>query len=406
MSNDKHLEILTEGVPAWNAWREAHPEAVPDLSSAHLPKASLVKVNFKHASLRNASFMEADLMWADLRGADLTSADLRAADLSGADLSGVALGGARLAWASFRGATLPGLDFRAVHLTQPGGGKFMNSADFSEADLRGANFSDAYLEGLKFARADLTDADLSDATLSGSDFTRATLIRARLVRAVLNGALLLETNLEGADLSGSRIYGTSVWGARLTGAVQSGLIITPWKDSVIEVDNLEVAQFIYLLLNNEKLRAVIDSITSKVVLLLGRFSETRKVVLDAMREELRRRNFTPVVFDFEKPSSKDLTGTVETLARLARFVVVDISDARSVPQELAAIVPHLRTTPVLPVRLEGSRSYTLFDDLHAYPWVLKTHEYADTRSLITGLSEIVAPADRMADEFRKTRQLT
>ena len=52
----------------------------------------------------------------------------------------------------------------------------------------------------------------------------------------------------------------------MKGATQSNLIITPHNESVIQVDNLEVAQFIYLLLNNEKVRTVIDTITSKVVL--------------------------------------------------------------------------------------------------------------------------------------------
>jgi hypothetical protein len=44
------------------------------------------------------------------------------------------------------------------------------------------------------------------------------------------------------------------------------------------------AQFIHLLLHNEKLQRVIDTITSKVVLILGRFSVLeRKQVLDALR---------------------------------------------------------------------------------------------------------------------------
>jgi len=48
------------------------------------------------------------------------------------------------------------------------------------------------------------------------------------------------------------------------------LIITDDNEPTITVDNLEVAQFIYLLLNNQKIRDVIDTITSKVVLILGR----------------------------------------------------------------------------------------------------------------------------------------
>jgi len=41
------------------------------------------------------------------------------------------------------------------------------------------------------------------------------------------------------------------------------------------VDNIEVAQFIYLLLNNRAICDVIDAIASKAVLILGRFLNSR-----------------------------------------------------------------------------------------------------------------------------------
>ncbi len=124
--------------------------------------------------------------------------------------------------------------------------------------------------------------------------------------------------------------GATIW--RTTGAIQKNLIITPWNESPIQVDNLEVAQFIYLLLNNEKIRSVIDSITSKVVVILGRFTPERKAILDAIRDELRKRDYLPALFDFEKPASKDLTGTISTLANMARFIIADLTD----PEQRAA----------------------------------------------------------------------
>jgi hypothetical protein len=76
----------------------------------------------------------------------------------------------------------------------------------------------------------------------------------------------------------------------LQGAKQQNLIITPVNEPEITVDNIEVAQFIYLLLHNQKIRDVINTITSKAVLILGRFTDERKAVLDALREELRKRD--------------------------------------------------------------------------------------------------------------------
>jgi hypothetical protein len=48
-------------------------------------------------------------------------------------------------------------------------------------------------------------------------------------------------------------------------------LVMPEDQPVIQVDNLAVAPFIYLLLKNETIRHVIDTITSKVVLILGPF---------------------------------------------------------------------------------------------------------------------------------------
>ena len=55
---------------------------------------------------------------------------------------------------------------------------------------------------------------------------------------------------------------------------------------------------------------MIDTITSKVVLILGRFTEERKAGLDALREELRKRDYLPILFDFAVPTTRDITEPV------------------------------------------------------------------------------------------------
>jgi hypothetical protein len=128
----------------------------------------------------------------------------------------------------------------------------------------------------------------------------------------------------------------------------------------VTIDNIEVAQFIYLLLHNQKIRDVIDTITSKAVLILGRFTPERKAVLDALREELRQRGYLTILFDFDKPASRDITETISLLARMARFVLADITDARGIPQELNVIVPDLPSVPVQPLLLEENSEYRMF----------------------------------------------
>ena len=81
----------------------------------------------------------------------------------------------------------------------------------------------------------------------------------------------------------------------------------------------------YLLLSNPNIRDVIDTITSKVALILGRFTKPRKRVLDELRNQLRDRGLSPVVFDFEIPTNRDMTDTVRLLAGMARFVIADLT---------------------------------------------------------------------------------
>jgi uncharacterized protein YjbI with pentapeptide repeats len=273
-------------------------------------------------------------------------------------------------------------------------------ADLSGADLRGVVLDDANLSGAKLIGADLSFAWLSFANLRG-----ANLSRAKLIGADLMGASLVDVNFTDADLTGSRIYGISAWGLKLSkDTKQRNLVITKEDEPEITVDNLEVAQFIYLLLHNEKIRDVIDTIGKKAVLILGRFTEERIAVLDALREELRKRDRLPILFDFEKAASQDILGTVETLARMARFVIADITEAASVPAELQAIVPHLRTVPVQPLLRVGAPEYALFTPLKAYPWVLEMFEYRDVAEVRASLDKIISPAEAKARKLREAKQ--
>src|SRR5215831_1472745 len=76
-------------------------------------------------------------------------------------------------------------------------------------------------------------------------------------------AQLVDTDFTGADLTGCRIFGISAWRLKLEGDKQQNLVITAWNEPAITVDNIEVAQFVYLLLHNEKIRDVIDTIGKK-----------------------------------------------------------------------------------------------------------------------------------------------
>ncbi len=430
MANEEHLQILEQGVKAWNQWREENPEIRPDLIEANLPKADLEEANLSRADLSGANLNGVDLSGANLSKADLSGASLlEEVNLSMANLSEANLSGAYLSWAYLFAANLSGANLSRADLSGAYFSRFglsrttifddidetdmdLFSANLNRANLSGADLSGAYLISTNLNRANLNEADLRRANLSEADLRRANLISvdlsgANLSGANLNGAkltraTLVETDLTGTDLTGCSIFGIAAWELKLEGATQTDLIITRHGEPTITVDNLEVAQFIYLLLNNERIRDVIDTITSKVVLILGRFTPERKAVLDAIRDELRKRDYLPVLFDFDKPASRDMTETVRTLAHLARFIIADLTAPRSIPQELQAIVPGL-AVPVQPLLLEGSTGeWGMFQDLRKYDWVLEVHRYDSLEDLLASLGDrVIAPAEAKAKELAK-----
>jgi hypothetical protein len=168
------------------------------------------------------------------------------------------------------------------------------------------------------------------------------------------------------------------------------------------VDNIKVAQFIYLLLNSQEIREVIDTITSKAVLILGRFSDERKPVLDAIRDELRKHDYLPLLFDFDPTTNQTIIETVKTLAGLSRFVIADLTDARSVPQELQIIDTHCRTVAVRLIKKRGEPEYGMLD-FKNFPWFVKgRYEYENAEELIASIKEnVIGPAEVKVKELRQ-----
>lgn len=355
MANQKQLNLLRNGVEIWNQWRGKHLEIRPDLSRTYLRRVDLRGTNLSRVDLSGADLIRARLSKADLTEADLSKANLTEAVINGALLNG--------------------------------------------ANLSGANLSRGWFLGARLRGANLTEADLSGAILNGADLSGADLSGATLNRATLVG-----TKLADATLINCKIYGISAWNVKLEGAKQKDLVITSEEEPTITVDNLEVAQFIYLLLNNPKIRDVINTIGQKGVLILGRFSQERKIVLDALREKLRTLNFLPIVFDFERPTERDFTETILTLAGLSCFIIADITNPKSSPLELQATVPNYMI-PFVPIIHEGEHPFSMFQDLKGkYNWVLDTLVYDTPANLIKGLERaVVQPALEKRAELLATK---
>ena len=449
------LAILEKGVKTWNKWRAEKPKTRINLSGADLSEADLNGADFSKANLSGANLGEACLTGANLTGANLSKADLSEAgliyavlveanlhlahlngadlsnaDLSEADLSRAGLCGANFTWAKLGNADLSKADLseaiffwsnfseanlREANLSEADFNQAnFSAADLSHANLSGADLSQANLKGADLSMAnlhlaflsgaDLSGADLSGADLSMSHLTRVDLTGANLCGARLSLASLVESNLTGATLTGCNIYGISAWNLELENAEQSNLVITHRGEPTVMVDELEVAQFVYMLLNREKLRDVLNTMTKTGVLILGRFKDGGLEVLQAIAEGLREKGYLPMLFDFDASDNRDFTETVKIMAGLARFIVVDLSGP-SVPKELEATVPDFEV-PFIPIIEKGREFPSMTMDLTKYPWFRwPPVEFDNKEHLLQMLKEaVISPANEMgkARDERRT----
>ncbi len=343
MANEEQLAILKQGVKVWNKWREENPDIIIDLSRHNFEGETFVGVNFNSAKL----------YWSNFREANLSGANMNRADLYAADLTNAVLHKATVRRAKLHRAKLCDADLREVHF---------GKTDFLEADLQGANLSGAILEQAQF----------------------------------------IDANLQSANLSNCFVYGISSWNLDLKGTIQNNLVITQKDKAPITVDDLEIAQFIFLVLNNQKLQNVINSISSKGVLILGRFSlPERKSILDELRNKLHEYDLISIVFDFDRPVDKDFTETIKTLAGLSYFVIADVTNPKSSPLELQATVPDYQI-PFVPIIQEGESPFSMMADLqNKYDWVLNTVSYDTKETLMKVLKPlIIDPAMKKRQELR------
>jgi TIR domain/Pentapeptide repeats (8 copies) len=157
MANPEHLQILKQGVEAWNAWREQNEDIRPDLTDTDLHG-----VNLTRANLTRADLMGANLMGATLEAANLFLADLMGANLSAAILFHANLFHANLFLADLRGATIDAADLSGANLTHA----TLRSATLARADLNSANLTRTDLTGAGITGVSLYDTVFGDTNLT------------------------------------------------------------------------------------------------------------------------------------------------------------------------------------------------------------------------------------------------
>ena len=127
------MDVLRQGVNAWNLWRKKYSNLRPNLQSVNLNGMHLEGIDLREADLSSAALQGCDLYKANLSGATATAArlqrsdlsralllgaNLRLADLSEADLSGADLSGATFAKCKLLGTNLVATNFRGADLSE------------------------------------------------------------------------------------------------------------------------------------------------------------------------------------------------------------------------------------------------------------------------------------------------
>jgi hypothetical protein len=86
---------------------------------------------------------------------------------------------------------------------------------------------------------------------------------------------------------------------------------------------------------------------------------------------------------------------------MARFVIADVSDAKSVLQELQAIVPELPSVPIQPIIVASQDEPGMFDFYRRFPWFLPVHRYDTPVQLLKDLSDrVIKPSEAKVLDFR------
>ncbi|RSD30463.1 pentapeptide repeat-containing protein [Vibrio pectenicida] len=343
MAVKEQIDIFKQGPEVWNKWRQEYPHIAPDLSDADFES---------DLHTYESMFDMPAFVGFDLRKTNLNRITARNS--------------------TFTNCEFAGSNFHFSDLCF----SYFHNCNFERSSLAVTKIGSAEFINCNFFKADLSYCSAEETNFTGSNLDDAKLSNMSLVKTCFNDT----------TINGARVYGVSAWDLSLENCQQSSIYIEESGTS-ITVPTIELAQFISLLVNNSKIRDVIDTITSKVVLILGRFTPERKAVLDTMKVQLESKGYLPVLFDFDGPSNRDVTETVITLALLSKFVVADISSPKSIPQELTSIVPHFPSVPVQPVIEKSQLEYGMFEHFKRYPWVLEQLAYSDDK--IGALVELV-----------------
>lgn len=148
---------------------------------------------------------------------------------------------------------------------------------------------------------------------------------------------------------------------------------------------------------------MLSDVASRSVLILGRFTATRKPVLDAIRRQLSTAPFSyvPILFDFDRPQDRTMIESVLRFAAVSRFVIADLSDPKWVLAELQQIVRNFRSLPVVPIIHAQQDEREVIAEFEGYGSVHRVVRYRDLPDLHEVIqAQVVTGAEALYTDLR------
>ena len=105
-------------------------------------------------------------------------------------------------------------------------------------------------------------------------------------------------------------------------------------------------------------------------------------------------------------ASQNIIETVSTLAHLSRFVIADVTDAKTIAAELQSIVQGINTVPVQLLLAESDKGYAGLEAILMASSVLPLYRYENSEKLLASLKDnVLIPANDRADQLQKKLEL-
>lgn len=281
------------------------------------------------------------------------------------------------------------------------------SCDFRHGIFENCEFTGprSSLEECKFQEAEFRNTNFTDTDISKSDFSSCTFINCKFNKVNFYKTSLINAVFNDCEIKDCEVFGANVWNITTTRTEQKDLRI-PFgigkrgeaRKEKITIDDLELANIVFLLSANENFTRLLSEFHSRFVLILGRFGENMPR-LEAIKKRLREYDYSPIVFDFQSPNALDLIEVIVFLALVSKFIIADLSEPKSVPAELQSILSNIMI-PVVPILHKDSSVYGTYSYTNRYSWILPVLVFENITDLTNRFNKaIIKPANELFEQI-------